>query len=160
MKKYFTHDGTNQHGPFSVADLQTQKISRQTLVWFDGMSDWTKAEEIEELTEVFKSVPPPVHIQSAPKQQVQTNSSQQYQGNIHPNSKPKSKIGIQVFSIISIVVSSLTATWGTLITVAALDSYSYSQISKALSVVGIALIAIGIFYLIYSIVVLISTRRN
>jgi hypothetical protein len=30
MKKYFLHDGTKQHGPFDLAELETKIITAQT----------------------------------------------------------------------------------------------------------------------------------
>jgi GYF domain 2 len=49
MKKYFLHDGTTQHGPFDLEELQTKIITAQTLIWFEPMTDWKPAGEIEEL---------------------------------------------------------------------------------------------------------------
>ncbi len=51
-------------GPFNMDALQEQikngTISRDTLLWKEGMSQWSKAEEISELSNLFRSVPPPL----------------------------------------------------------------------------------------------------
>ena len=56
--------GQNQTGPFDLNALQQQVASRQltrdTLVWKNGMAQWTKAGEVPELAGLFSSVPPPI----------------------------------------------------------------------------------------------------
>ncbi|HLP55026.1 MAG TPA: GYF domain-containing protein [Fluviicola sp.] len=59
MKKYHYSDGQNQFGPLSIDELKDASIGRDTFVWFEGLESWTKAGEIEELKELFKSTPPP-----------------------------------------------------------------------------------------------------
>jgi len=60
MKHYHIYIDNKQKGPFSLEELKEQKITNQTLVWFEGQIDWQKASEIEELKEIFKKVPPPI----------------------------------------------------------------------------------------------------
>ena len=62
MSKFFIHKDDQQQGPFTSDELKDLKITRETLVWFEGAEDWKKAVEIEELQEVFKGVPPPLQI--------------------------------------------------------------------------------------------------
>ena len=56
--------GQSQTGPFDLAALQQQVASRQltkdTLVWKNGMAQWTKAGEVQELAPLFGNVPPPI----------------------------------------------------------------------------------------------------
>jgi membrane protease subunit (stomatin/prohibitin family) len=56
-------DGT-QAGPFDVTGLkqhiQSGKLTRETLVWRQGMANWTAAGQVEELTNLFGAVPPPL----------------------------------------------------------------------------------------------------
>lgn len=59
MRKFYLHDGTMQKGPFSIDDLRELKITKDTYVWADGMLDWKKASEVDELKDVIKSTPPP-----------------------------------------------------------------------------------------------------
>jgi hypothetical protein len=59
MKKYFLHNGADQQGPFDIDDLKTKNISRETPIWFDGISEWTIAGKIEELKPLFATIPPP-----------------------------------------------------------------------------------------------------
>jgi hypothetical protein len=56
-----------QSGPFDTAALQshvgTGQITRQTLVWKQGMSAWTPAGQVPELSGLFAAVPPPLPAQ-------------------------------------------------------------------------------------------------
>lgn len=60
---YAAIDG-KQAGPFDLAALkahaQAGRITRDTLVWQQGMSNWTKAGEVSQLADVFATVPPPL----------------------------------------------------------------------------------------------------
>ncbi len=65
MKKYYLHDGSNQLGPFDIDDLKNRNVIKSTPVWYEGLSDWTTADQIEALRDIFsKATPPP--FSSAP----------------------------------------------------------------------------------------------
>lgn len=53
-----------QTGPFTVSQLTQQaasgQLTRESLVWKQGMTAWTTAGEVPELSSVFGSVPPPL----------------------------------------------------------------------------------------------------
>ncbi len=53
-----------QAGPFDLntlnAMVQQNQISRETLVWRQGMPTWIAAGQISELTQIFGAVPPPI----------------------------------------------------------------------------------------------------
>ena len=53
MKKYFLHSGAGQEGPFNLEELRAKKITLETYVWFQPMTEWKKAGEIDELKPVF-----------------------------------------------------------------------------------------------------------
>lgn len=59
MNKYFTHNGQDEKGPFDFDQLKNQKISKETMIWFEGVKNWTRAGEIEELKDLFVQTPPP-----------------------------------------------------------------------------------------------------
>jgi membrane protease subunit (stomatin/prohibitin family) len=56
--------GQSQTGPFDLAVLQQQaasgQLTRNSLVWKNGMAQWVKAGEVPELAALFSSVPPPL----------------------------------------------------------------------------------------------------
>lgn len=60
MKKYFYSIGTDKLGPFSFEELTSENLTRESLIWFEGLDDWKPAKDIEELNEVFKLIPPPI----------------------------------------------------------------------------------------------------
>lgn len=60
MKKYFYSDGKEKFGPFSFEELKTENITKDTLIWFEGLEDWKPAREIGEFEEIFKLIPPPI----------------------------------------------------------------------------------------------------
>lgn len=59
MKKYFTHDGKDQQGPFTADELKSRGLSARTMIWFDGISNWTEAQFIPELKDFITATPPP-----------------------------------------------------------------------------------------------------
>jgi hypothetical protein len=59
MKRYFTNNGKDQEGPFSLDDLKQKGITSKTKIWFDGIGDWTEAGQIEELKDIILKTPPP-----------------------------------------------------------------------------------------------------
>ncbi|WP_069386439.1 SPFH domain-containing protein [Cellulosimicrobium cellulans] len=56
--------GGAQAGPGSVADLvalvHTGQVTRETLVWQEGMAGWTAAGQVPALSTLFAAVPPPL----------------------------------------------------------------------------------------------------
>ena len=59
MKKYFLHNGKEQHGPYSLDELKEIGLTDKTMVWFDGISNWSEAQSIPELKEFATLTPPP-----------------------------------------------------------------------------------------------------
>jgi len=60
MKKYFYSDGKEKFGPFSFEELKYKPITKDTLIWFEGLEDWKPAKDIIEFEEIFKLIPPPI----------------------------------------------------------------------------------------------------
>jgi membrane protease subunit (stomatin/prohibitin family) len=62
--KYFIAVNGQQTGPFDVQGLQQQarsgQLTRETLLWTQGMSGWTAAAEVPEIAGILAAVPPPV----------------------------------------------------------------------------------------------------
>ncbi|MBN1423106.1 SPFH domain-containing protein [Candidatus Fermentibacteria bacterium] len=62
--QFFVAVGGTQTGPFDTAALQQQvlngSLTLETLVWKQGMANWTPAGQIPELANLFSQVPPPV----------------------------------------------------------------------------------------------------
>ncbi len=60
MEQFYIHDGNNQQGPFTVEELKTKGVTKETQVWYEGLETWKKANEINELAGLFKVIPPPL----------------------------------------------------------------------------------------------------
>ncbi len=62
--EYFIGIAGDQKGPFTeriIAEMiKDRAINNDTLIWKKGMADWMNASELEELTQYFDSVPPPL----------------------------------------------------------------------------------------------------
>ncbi|MBS1646436.1 MAG: SPFH domain-containing protein [Bacteroidetes bacterium] len=62
--QYFVAVNGAQTGPFAIQQLQAMvsngQLSRQTLVWKQGMAAWAAAETEKELSVLFGAVPPPI----------------------------------------------------------------------------------------------------
>jgi membrane protease subunit (stomatin/prohibitin family) len=61
---YFVAAGTQQTGPFDLQALTAQvaagRLTQQTLVWSQGMAQWTQAGQVPALASLFAGLPPPV----------------------------------------------------------------------------------------------------
>jgi membrane protease subunit (stomatin/prohibitin family) len=66
--KFYAVLGGRQSGPFDVPALQKHvqsgQLTRQTLVWREGMDKWTPAEQVGELKGMFDNEPPPLPPES------------------------------------------------------------------------------------------------
>ncbi|MDY4044172.1 MAG: CD225/dispanin family protein [Marinifilaceae bacterium] len=73
MADYFYLNAQNeQKGPIAAEDLIKNGVTKNTLVWKDGMSQWQPAGNVEELMEFFQpkqsqTPPPPVPPVNAPQ---------------------------------------------------------------------------------------------
>lgn len=69
--EYYYYDGKHTLGPYSLNDLPLSNISRNTLVWKTGMSEWQAAEMFPELS----MLPPPINVVSKNISTVGNNSN-------------------------------------------------------------------------------------
>ena len=60
MKKYFYSDGKEKNGPFSFEELKNEEINPDTLIWFEGLDNWTFAKNIKEVESILEVSPPPL----------------------------------------------------------------------------------------------------
>tara|TARA_B110000240_G_C13337466_1_gene383993 strand:- start:197 stop:772 length:576 start_codon:yes stop_codon:yes gene_type:complete len=60
MKKYFLSDGKEKHGPLSIEELKKENISKETLIWFEGLEDWKPAKELDEIKPILELQPPQI----------------------------------------------------------------------------------------------------
>lgn len=60
MKKYFYSNDNQKSGPYSFEELKNENIKKETLIWFEGLDDWTKAEYVLEIKEILELSPPQI----------------------------------------------------------------------------------------------------
>jgi hypothetical protein len=60
VKKYFYTDGVSKFGPYTLEELLQNGISRDTKIWFFGLSTWTPLNEIVELNQFVNKLPPAI----------------------------------------------------------------------------------------------------
>lgn len=71
---YFIIENNSQQGPFTIEQLAQRSISSETLVWAEGMINWTPAWQVEELRPII----------SGARSEIYTSSRQNAQTDTHP----------------------------------------------------------------------------
>jgi len=108
MKKYFLHDGANQSGPFDIEELKSKNISKDTSIWYEGLTEWTTAGEIEELKRILLPIPPPLKLVSPAFQQAaQFETPIAIQPSYHTISASHKKKSTPIFWKVLMIVASL-----------------------------------------------------
>jgi membrane protease subunit (stomatin/prohibitin family) len=64
-QQWFVGVGSQRQGPFDRAALAS-RITPATLVWRAGMAQWAPAQQVPELAELLRNVPPPLPPQPGP----------------------------------------------------------------------------------------------
>jgi GYF domain 2 len=60
MKLYYIYDGNTTLGPFSLEDLKSHTLQKNTPIWYEALGEqWTTAGEVPELNTLFVPAPPP-----------------------------------------------------------------------------------------------------
>lgn len=121
MKKYFLHNGIDQQGPFDIEDLKSKNIDKETPIWYEGIPDWTTAEKIDELKDLFKTKTPPpfsaLTIIPPPRPKMPESQAKIAQ----LPTKNKNKFGQGVFILVGVIVLVVCVLW-----IANMDSNSGS----------------------------------
>jgi len=102
MKKYYLYIDGKQLGPYTLEELSKNKniLSKETLAWHKDLINWMPLEQIEELEELCKQIPPTLSQKSKSKSSVYSegmpplpfrDGSTVFQQNIiqNNNSKPE-----------------------------------------------------------------------
>ena len=54
IKNIYYSNGENQFGPFDLKELESKQIKVDTLIWFDGMEDWVRADQVQEVIYIIE----------------------------------------------------------------------------------------------------------
>jgi len=60
MSKYYYTDGKERFGPFTLEELAAKNISKDTMVWMEGLADWIPAGNLADLQSLFASGGPQI----------------------------------------------------------------------------------------------------
>jgi len=104
MKKFYLHNGTDQQGPFDIEDLKAKNITKETSIWFEGLPEWTTADKIDELKELFlQKTPPPFGASTTTPPPIQKPPTQK---TVSVSQPTKSKTGrnILIAAILLVVI--------------------------------------------------------
>jgi hypothetical protein len=59
--EFYYAEGNQQKGPVTVDELRSLRLPPDTLVWREGMSQWTRADGVPELTSLFAAPAAPAY---------------------------------------------------------------------------------------------------
>ncbi|ARS36584.1 DUF4339 domain-containing protein [Pontibacter actiniarum] len=59
MKKYFITCNGVKKGPLTKEEMQQENINNETLVWYSGLSNWSKMSDLREFDDIL--IPPVLH---------------------------------------------------------------------------------------------------
>lgn len=66
-KLYYYVERGNSVGPLTLEELKSEaKLTRDTLIWYEGLTEWQKADTIVQLSEYFTALGPPPPIPPIP----------------------------------------------------------------------------------------------
>lgn len=65
MKKYFYSNGKEKEGPLTLEELKRIELQPTTLIWYEGLDDWTPAGKIVELTSVLEPHSPIISMENS-----------------------------------------------------------------------------------------------
>ena len=57
--QYYLIENEEQVGPLSIEELSQKRIHKDSLIWLQGLDDWTKAQNIPMLQKIIGQTPPP-----------------------------------------------------------------------------------------------------
>lgn len=112
MKKFYLHGDSGQQGPFDLEELKSKNIIKTTPIWYDGLTEWTTAENVEELKDLFSITPPPFSgtqpkVTNTPPPFAETNTSE-YMAEFPEKTKSKKwiywTIGVAVIALIAFLI--------------------------------------------------------
>ena len=112
MMKFYVLDNNQQKGPFSENELKSMLLTRESLVWCEGMENWDYAKNIEELKIYINSTPPPIpnieNLNSSININVKTHKSElDEKENYLKKEKIKSKFAYELVYFIKCIIFSI-----------------------------------------------------
>ena len=104
MQKFYIHKDDQQQGPFSIDELKDLKITRDTMIWFEGADNWKKAVEVDDLKEIFKSIPPPIQANKPVTPPPLADKKPKEETKTIIDNKPKKKNTTLIIIVVAVLV--------------------------------------------------------
>jgi uncharacterized membrane protein len=151
-KQYYIASGKDHLGPFTLSQMKDKKLTPETLIWYEGLAQWTKAEDLEELKRDIPVIisPPltPTQVEIIEKR-VKELILRKLLGNAAKNAGTMFLIVFVVYAIIQYIILSNEETRLSYKVYATDDDvFSLAIISALTMAILISLIALPIFYFI------------
>ncbi|MCQ2286557.1 MAG: GYF domain-containing protein [Bacteroidales bacterium] len=99
---YYYIKNQKQKGPYSLTKLRKQGIKRDTLIWYEGLDNWTIAENLEELSSLFEHQPPRL-----PKSVDNTHNVAAAQSHTHTSDKRRKMMSLAVVFFAVAIIGAL-----------------------------------------------------
>jgi hypothetical protein len=139
MKNYFYSNNNQQNGPYSFEELKNENIKQETLIWYEGLNDWTKASDLNEMIPILELIPPSL---SDLKDSVKTETKNEEKKQIPKNVEiPGLKKASQGWIIAGFIFSFLGG-WGG---IAIGFNYAFGKYKKETKTLGWVMALIGFF---------------
>lgn len=74
--KYYIAIQSTKSGPFSIEDLKEMKLKSDTLIWYDGLADWTLLNDLKDLKKSLEIEIDPPPLPSEKKKPITEDSEQ------------------------------------------------------------------------------------
>jgi len=142
MKNYFYSNNNQQNGPYSFEELKNENIKQETLIWYEGLNDWTKASDLNEMIPILELIPPSL---SDLKDSVKTETKNEEKKQIPKNVEiPGLKKASQGWIIAGFIFSFLGG-WGG---IAIGFNYAFGKYKKETKTLGWVMAIIGFFSMV------------
>lgn len=63
IKQYYYSDSEKTFGPFKILELKQFGITKETLVWFEGLDGWKPAGELNEMKAIITDTTPSINLE-------------------------------------------------------------------------------------------------
>jgi hypothetical protein len=110
MKQYFIHNGRSESGPFNFDQLKQMHISKDSLVWYEGLQKWVKATSVSELQDILSDNVSSTPIENIPvldlskKRTAASNKSSKRKKKYLLNPDQTKKTALTIWIIFSILM--------------------------------------------------------
>ena len=145
MKKYFYSNENQKNGPYSFEELKDENIKNETLIWYEGLEDWTKASNLNEMTPILELIPPSFSEIKQDSKIIEKTEMRFEEKNYTPN---KGEItGLKEASQGWIIAGFIFSFLGGFLGIAIGFNYAFGNYKKETKTLGWVMAVIGIFSL-------------